>query len=86
MNNVPRDEVIKILQRGIYTVAFTKVNGEHRNMRCTLKPDLIPHDDTQSETQKEPRKVNEEVIAAFDLDKNEWRSFRVDKLISILQE
>lgn len=79
-----REDIANILNKGIYTVSFTKVNGERRDMRCTLKNDLIP--ETQSDTQTETRKVNEDVLAVWDLEKSGWRSFRLDSLISILQE
>ena len=84
MSMYTREDVANILSKGIYTVSFTKVNGEHRNMRCTLKNDLIP--ETQSNTQSETRKINEDVLAVWDLENNGWRSFRLDSLISILQE
>ena len=68
-----------MLEFGPVTVDFLKVNGEKRTMRCTLK-------DTPPYEKKTERKVNEEVCFCFDLDKNEWRSFRYDRMTDIKLE
>ena len=48
-----------------------------REMRCTLKEGVIPTFEKKTETE---RKKNDEVMAEFDLDKNQWRSFRFDSV------
>ena len=51
-------------------------------MHCTLQPHMLPvREEVEGEVKKE-RKVNESVIAAFDLQKMEWRSFRIDSVKS----
>lgn len=55
-------------------VTFTKVNGEQRKMRCTLNPTKITRQ--QQKESKNSRVVPSSVMVVFDLDKNEWRSFR----------
>jgi len=37
-----RDEILKDLRNYVIEVHFDKVNGDHRVMRCTLRPDLLP--------------------------------------------
>ena len=75
------------LQKGVVEVEFTKVNGEHRVMPCTLNEQLIPPAPVkvlkEGEVPKPPRKENPEVIRVFCTDKQEWRSFRIDSVISI---
>lgn len=74
-----RDLLLKFLHENIVEVSFTKVDGTHRDMLCTLKPDLIPEsyiDNTESKKQK-----SLETICVWDLDKEGWRSFRVDSII-----
>lgn len=56
---------------------FIKANGETRKMRCTLHEDNIPEDKRPKNT---GRKQAEDTIAVFDLDKQEWRSFRYDSI------
>jgi len=77
-------ELREVLQDGIVNVTFTKVDGTKRDMRCTLNESLIPQ--STSTEPKAERKVNDTVQRVFDLDKNEWRSFRKDSVIEFHQE
>ena len=62
-------------------VEFTKVDGSVRTMPCTLHPDLLPPAVvTEGKKKKEPKP---EVMSVFCTDKQEWRSFRVDNVISV---
>ena len=59
-------------------VTFTKVDGTERKMRCTTKSDLIPNE--KHPTGKHT--YNDELTArVFDLDLQEWRSFKWDNVI-----
>jgi len=61
-------------------IKFKKTDGTERIMNCTLKEGIIvPH---EKKTEK-VKKVNENVLPVFDLDKKEWRSFRLDSILSI---
>ena len=62
---------------------FTKANGERRKMRCTLNEELIPED---KKPKGSTRKSPEDTIAVFDLDKQDWRSFRYDSIIEFAGE
>lgn len=78
-----REYMISELQKRVCRVIFKKVNGEERDMQCTLIEDVLPparKDDPVS--QKKVRAVNEEVIVAFDTLKCEFRSFRVANVVS----
>lgn len=72
-----RDEIVAMLQSGICEVTFTKVNGELRNMPCTLKSDLLPVIDAQSISESKTRKTNVDNLSVWCTDKNEWRSFKI---------
>lgn len=61
-------------------VSFTKKDGTLREMRCTLNEEIVPKYEKTTETE---RKKSDEVMAVFDLDKNEWRSFRFDSVKQI---
>ena len=67
-------------------VIFTKVNGEERNMVCTLKEDVIPKASKDPITQKKVRDLNEEVLAVWDVNKEGWRSFRISNVVSFVCE
>ena len=76
-----REQVLGDLHAGVCVVKFTKANGEARQMQCTLKEDIVPpatKDDPIS--QKKVRAVNEEVVVCWDIEKEGWRSFRLDSV------
>ena len=68
------------LAYGPVTVVFEKKDGTLREMRCTLKDVPQYERKTESET---TRKKNDEVMSVYDMDKSEWRSFRVDSIKEI---
>ena len=72
-----RETLIKNLQQNAMRITFTKVNGDERIMDCTLQEHMIP------ETSESNRKENEEVLPVFDINKAEWRSFRVDSVTKV---
>lgn len=75
-------EIVKALHEGILNVKFTKVNGDARVMKCTLKEDLLPEAaKTKDETSETKRRHNPDVQAVWDLEKEAWRSFRFDSIV-----
>ena len=79
------EQIVNALRLGVVNLSFTKVkDGAVREMRATLVSDQIP-EDKRPKTDKAPN--NEEVACrVFDLDVNEWRSFRYDSLSTFLPE
>tara|TARA_B100001113_G_scaffold319097_1_gene287543 strand:- start:1086 stop:1340 length:255 start_codon:yes stop_codon:yes gene_type:complete len=75
-----RDEMITALRQSNCRVVFTKVNGEVRDMLCTLEESMLP--DLKSKPDDKKRQPNEAIIRAFDLNKEEFRSFRVENVTS----
>lgn len=85
--NWAKDSLSVFLQENICKVLFTKVDGTERDMTCTLRSDLLP--DKYISLQEESsttRPVNVNVLPVFDVDKREWRSFRVDSIIRVIPE
>ena len=71
-----KDEMKQALAKGVCTVVFQKLNGEERTMHCTTNTEFMPEE-------KKPRASidgREHVITAFDVTKQDWRSFRVDSV------
>lgn len=60
-------------------VSFAKKDGTERTMRCTLSANLLPVSEEKTST----RSVPTSSLAVFDLDKQEWRSFRWDSIIDV---
>jgi WYL_2, Sm-like SH3 beta-barrel fold len=76
-----RDNLIGIMKDEVVELTFIKKDGTERVMYCTLKEDLLPVIEAKEETKE--RKVNEDVLAVYDVDAEGWRSFRWDSLTQI---
>jgi|TARA_R110002167_G_scaffold82612_2_gene225339 hypothetical protein len=78
-----RNEMIEQLQVQKCRVVFKKINGEERDMVCTLMETILPKAKKEDPlTQKKVRAVNEETIVAWDVGKDAFRSFRVENVVS----
>jgi len=77
-----KDEMLDALKSSVVLVDFTKVSGERRVLKCTLKTDVIPPKKEGSTTSR----ISDDVIAAWDIDNNGWRSFRIDSVNSFSVE
>ena len=75
-----KTNIMNMLKNNIVNVKFTKTDGSERDMKCTLMEAFIkPHD---KKTDRE-KKVNEDIVSVWDIEKEGWRSFRYDSIISI---
>ena len=78
-----RNEMIEQLQVQKCRVVFKKINGEERDMVCTLMETILPKAKKEDPlTQKKVRAVNEETVVAWDVGKDAFRSFRVENVVS----
>lgn len=78
-----RQEILDQLHEGVKIVTFTKADGSERVLRGTLKSEYIPPVPTSDGEKTTKKRPNEEVVPVYDLDINDWRAFRIDRLISI---
>lgn len=60
-------------------MTFTKSDGTERMMNCTLQESAIQVYEKKTDR---VRKKSEDTISVWDLEKNDWRSFRVDSIKS----
>ena len=75
-----KSNIMNMLSKGVVSIKFIKTDGSERDMKCTLMEEIIkPH---EKKTDRE-KKQNENVISVWDVDKEGWRSFRLDSIISI---
>ena len=89
-----RNEMISQLLKKECRVIFTKVNGEERDMICTLMAEALPPRvctlmaealparAATSDEKAEHGAVNEETIPVWDVNKQAFRSFRVENVLS----
>lgn len=75
-----KDKIMEFLKANVAEVRFTKSDGTERIMKCTLREDLVVPYVKKTERVKV---ANTDVIPVFDVEKNEWRSFKVDAVQSI---
>ena len=80
MNNNEQAELLKALQKGQVTVTFRKIDtGEIRIMPCTLNPDMLKANGVKTEVNYSSKSM--EAFPVWSLDKNAWRSFRLDTVV-----
>ncbi|UOX40335.1 tail fiber protein [Aeromonas phage GomatiRiver_11] len=81
-----------VLADGNHELVFQKADGSHRVMNATRDPNLVevskrgpdafsPATDTAE--QKERKESNVLNVVVYDLAAKDWRSFRIDRLVSI---
>lgn len=76
-----QQEIKDALHTNVCTVTFTKVNGDERVMKCTLKEALLPAQiDVEESIEKKTKTPNPDVLAVYDVTAEGWRSFRWDSL------
>jgi hypothetical protein len=72
-----REWLTCLLHDGVVAVHFTKKDGTEREMACTLDETIIPQEHMPKGVE---RTKPTESLSVFDVEKNEWRSFRWDSV------
>lgn len=72
-----RTWLVGLLKTDLVTVRFEKKDGTIREMHCTLMERKIPEEKTPNGKGK---KQSLDALAVFDIEKQEWRSFRFDSI------
>ena len=86
MNTLPfnleseKEWLRKLLHNDIINIIFYKKDGSERKMQCTLLSEEIPTDMAPKGSNKTQ---STETIAVFDVEIQEWRSFRWDSIKQI---
>lgn len=73
-----------LLKGGVVEVNFTKVDGSLRKMLCTLQESILPV--TEVKEDAKPRAEIPEALRVWDISINEWRSFRLDSINSVVKD
>ena len=74
-----RSGMIEILRKEIVRVIFIKIDETPRAMECTLISDFLP---PQTERGCGIQVGSDEVITVWDLEKDAWRAFRIDRVVT----
>ena len=88
MNEIEKENLRKDLREflldGIVNVTFNKKDGTERIMNCTLNYEHIPENKKPLNLYKGEKVLqNLNILKVFDIDKQDWRSFIVENIISV---
>lgn len=78
------DYLKTILEDNVIKVKFEKKNLDIREMFCTLDEDVIPDHKEYYLADGSEREKTKHNLAVFDLEKNDWRSFRISSVKEIM--
>lgn len=79
MFNILKD----ILADGAHNIVFMKADESFRPMRCTRDIAIIEEFIGPVDMSANTPAVNTETIKVFDVQAEAWRSFRIDRLVSV---
>lgn len=69
----------EMLKEAIVTVKFTKMDGTERVMKCTQNMSYIP-EESRPKTESTPKAQG--LVTVWDTEKNGWRSFKENSVLS----
>lgn len=79
-----KNKLITELKNSIVTITFKKLNGDIRNMECTLAESYLPVANKNDKmSQRKIREISPEVLCVWDINKNDWRSMRWDNIMEV---
>ena len=83
---ITKQKLKDLLKQNIVSISFKKIDGTDRKMLCSLKEDILPVIESKELTKKKAE--NENILPVWDIEKNAFRSFRIDSLTdySIIKE
>jgi hypothetical protein len=80
---VDRAQLISDLKQNVAEIQFEKVDGSKRTMICTLQSRYLPEKDRKQINEVANREGNADIVTVWDLQANDWRSFRLDWIYSV---
>lgn len=88
-NKFDKDVIQKILSNHVAIIKYKKLGSDDiHEMLCTLKPEYLPQKNVVNEQQTEKdsltRKENPNILAVWALERNDWRSFRINSVEDII--
>lgn len=84
---IDKNKLIETLRKKYVNVTFTKTDGSQRKMTCTLHEDVVKPYEPKTEKKKQ-KKDDPNLVAVWDVEKDAFRSFKLDSVIDyqVLEE
>jgi hypothetical protein len=76
VENITKEQLLKILKEQEVFVSFENKDGEQRRMLCTLKPSYL----TEYQSKGTSKKDNDNIIYVWDIEVKGFRAFNINKL------
>ena len=77
--NITKFDLTSLLKKHIVEIKFIKKDGTERLMECTLLEDVVPNYEKKTERVRKP---NDNILSVWDIQKDQFRSFKLDSLLS----
>lgn len=77
------EEMKNLMTDGMCHFVFTKVNGEHRDAYGTRATDIIGRYENKEKAPSKRKPAFNGTFSYFDLERRDWRCFRVDTLVEL---
>lgn len=81
LNGVIKAGLQALFATGVFSVTFIKADGYLRTLKVTLDPEYVPA--AEPAEGKGTRASNDNVAIVYDMDAGQWKSFKIDSLVSI---
>jgi hypothetical protein len=75
---ITKSALEKLLKSKIVEIKFNKKDGSNRTMLCSLKSEFLPKKEITEI--KKSKKEHNNVLSVWDLEKDSFRSFRIDSI------
>ena len=75
---IDQTEVYNVLKTSEVRIEFTKKDGTQRSMLCTLNEATIPLEKLPKSKEETSDSISSEACRVFDVEKQDWRSFKWD--------
>ena len=76
-----KEEIVEALKTHKCVIKFTKVNGEVREMPCTLRDDIVPKYERKTPIKESTKETD--LISVWCLDRGAWRSFHAKNVFAV---
>lgn len=79
MDGITKESIRNLLRQAVVGITFVKADGTVRDIKCTLAEEFLPI----QEVKESSKKNSSNNCSVWDMEKQEWRSFRWESVTHI---